>query len=85
MRWQEISARYNNDEWLLVEALAARTENGERIFEDLVVHKPYTDAKVALQEYALTRRKYPKREFYVFQASNPAPSIDDMLTLWTMR
>ena len=84
MLWQEISAQYN-DEWLLVEALAARTENGERIFDNLVVHKPYSDAKLALKAYAETRRKYPKREFYVFQASNPAPTLEDMLALWKMR
>lgn len=81
MSWQEIQEQYPKL-WLLVEALDAKTVNGKRVLNSFMVIKPFQDSKRALKTYAQMRRRQPGREFYVFHADNPAPSMDDMFDLW---
>ena len=84
MTWHEIQEQYPSL-WLIVEALDAKTVDGERIWGSFNVIKPFQDSKRALSTYAQMRRKQPRREFHVFHADNPAPSVDDMFDLWLKR
>jgi hypothetical protein len=64
MQWQEIQDRYPH-QWLLTEALAARSERGERILEDLAVLETYPDGVAAMNGYRVLHRRAPQRELYV--------------------
>ena len=65
MQWQEIREHYP-DQWLLIEAIKARSEKGRRILEDLAVVDVFEDSTVALKSYARLHREAPQRELYVF-------------------
>ncbi len=65
MQWQEIRSHYP-DQWLLVEALQAHSENGKRILEQLAVVDPFEDSVAAMKGYTRLHRYEPQRELYVF-------------------
>jgi len=64
MQWQEIRNRYPR-QWLLVEAIQARSESGKRILEQLAVVNIFSDAQAAMKNYTQLHRQSPEREFYV--------------------
>jgi hypothetical protein len=64
MRWHEIREHYPH-RWLLVEAIAARSEAGERKLEDLTVVDAFPDARTAMGGYLDRHRRSPERELYV--------------------
>ncbi len=64
MTWEEIR-RHFPQQWLLIEALKARTENGLRILEDIAVIKIFDDSTPALKEYAKLHHESPRREMFV--------------------
>ncbi len=65
MQWHEIRRHYP-DQWLLVEAIKARSENGKRILEQLAVVDTFADSVAAMKGYTRLRRNAPQRELYVF-------------------
>jgi hypothetical protein len=65
MQWQEIRTHYPR-QWLLVEALEARSEAGNRVLERLAVLDTFPDSASAMQSYARSHREAPERELYVF-------------------
>ena len=65
MQWQEIR-RHFSDQWLLVEAIEAHTEDDQRILDDLAVVDAFEDSNAAMKSYAKLHRKAPQRELYVF-------------------
>ncbi len=64
MQWSEIRRHYPN-EWLLVEAIEARSDNGQRILEDIAVVASFPDSVVAMKRYTSLHREAPQRELYV--------------------
>jgi hypothetical protein len=68
MEWQEIRAHYPH-QWLLVEALKARSEDNKRVLERLAVLGSYPDSPVAMKAYTELHREAPTRELYVFHTS----------------
>lgn len=76
MQWQEIRKHYPG-QWLLVEALAARSEAGKRIVDELAVVNSYRDSQTAMQEYAQLHRQAPARELYVLHTDRPVLDIDE--------
>lgn len=64
MLWQEIRDQYPH-RWLLVEAVAARSEDGERKLDDLAVVDTFPDAHAAMGSYLARHRRSPERELYV--------------------
>lgn len=68
MRWQEIR-NHHPRQWLLVEAIEARSESGKRILEQLAVVHAFPDSASAMQAYARLHRQAPERELYVFHTS----------------
>ena len=75
MQWQEIRDHYPN-QWLLVEALAAHTDAGKRVLDQLAVIDTFPDSTSALERYRELHRDAPDREFYVFHTSREALDID---------
>lgn len=64
MQWQEIRERYPH-QWLLVEAIDARSSEGQRILEDLAVLETFPDGMSAMNGYRELHRRDPHRELYV--------------------
>jgi hypothetical protein len=68
MKWQEIRT-YFPQQWLLVEAIQARTESDKRILEQLAVIGVFDDSAAAESSYRQLHRQAPERELYVFHTS----------------
>jgi hypothetical protein len=64
MKWTEIRSHYPN-RWLLVEAIEAHSEEGQRILEELAVVDSFPDSVIAMQRYTQLHREAPERELYV--------------------
>ncbi len=64
MKWEEIRNHYPH-QWLLVEAIRARSESGKRILEQLAVVSTFSDSKQAMDGYIHLHRLSPTRELYV--------------------
>ena len=65
MKWPDIRDHYPN-QWLLLEAIQARSESGKRILEDLAVLEMFPDSVAAMKGYQVLHRKAPERELFVF-------------------
>lgn len=68
MQWAEIRQIYP-EQWLVVEALVARTEDGQRQLDELAVLKSCIDGGEAMQQYRQLHQQYPEREFYFLHTS----------------
>ena len=68
MRWEEIRRHYP-EQWLLLEAIAAHSENNQRIIEQLAVIATYADSQSAMRGYAQMHHRDPQRELYVLHTS----------------
>ena len=68
MRWEDIRRHYPQ-QWLLVEAIMARTEADRRVLEDLAVISAYSDSATAMKAYVRLHHDAPQRELYVFHTS----------------
>ena len=64
MQWTEIRRHYPQ-QWLLVEAIKAHSEAGQRILEELSVVDTFPDSVMAMQRYTQLHREAPDREMYV--------------------
>ncbi len=63
MQWREIQEKYP-DQWLIIEALTAHTEDTQRRLDQIAVIDTCEDGSAALQAYRELHRQYPQREFY---------------------
>ena len=68
MKWSEIRARYP-EQWLLVEALSACSQEDKRVLDNLVVVDSFADSGAALRQYSRLHYETPNRELYVFHTS----------------
>ncbi len=64
MKWQEIRRHYPH-QWLMVEAIKARSEAGKRILDDLTIVNAFPDSRTAMKGYIQLHRQSPERELYV--------------------
>jgi hypothetical protein len=76
MRWKEIRNHYPH-QWLLVEAIKARSESGKRIVEQLTVVNTFPDARAAMKGYTQLHRQTPEREFYVLHTDRETLDITE--------
>jgi hypothetical protein len=76
MVWQEIRKHYPQ-QWLLVEAIKARSEANKRILEQLAVLGMFPDSVSAMKSYAQLHREAPERELYVFHTSRETLDITE--------
>lgn len=80
MKWDEIR-QHHPEQWLLVEALKAHTEGGQRELERLAVLGSYDDSSAALRAYAEHHRSSPDRELYVFHTSRETVRVGERVRL----
>jgi hypothetical protein len=69
MNWQTIREHYPQ-QWLLIEAIKARSEGGKRILEQLSVIHACSDSISAMTEYKKLKKDAPAREMFVLHTSN---------------
>ncbi len=85
MLWEEIRQHFP-DQWLLLEALKAHSEQNKRIVERLAVLGMYPDSVTAMKAYAELHREAPMRELYVFHTAREKLDITEVYRVgvrWT--
>lgn len=80
MQWQEIRNHYPH-QWLLVEAIKAHSEAGQRILEQISVVSTYPDSVMAMQGYTQLHREAPERELYVLHTDRESLDITERMWL----
>jgi hypothetical protein len=80
MKWEEVRQAYQ-DEWIVFEALKARSEDNKRIVDDLAVIDRYKDSMDALRRYTALHKENPGREYYFFHTS--CENLDIREKKWT--
>jgi len=76
MEWQVIREHYPQ-QWLLLEAIKARSQANKRILEQLAVIGAFPDSGSAMHEYAQLHREAPEREMYVFHTSRASLDVTE--------
>jgi hypothetical protein len=80
MRWPEVRAAHP-DQWLVIEALDAHSENDHRIFDRIAVIDVCQDGRATMKRYGELRRQYPHREFCFVHTSVVDLAIEERLWL----
>lgn len=70
MRWEEVQERFP-EEWVVMEATKAHSNEGHRYIEEVIVIDTYDDSTGALQRYSELHRENPQREYCFFHTSRP--------------
>lgn len=76
MIWSEVRAAYP-DQWLVVEALAAHSEGGRRVFDRIAVVEVCDDGRATMKRYGQLRAQHPQRELGFAHTSNDALEIEE--------
>ena len=78
MQWNEIRAAHP-DQWVVIEALEARSENDRRIFDDVSVVEICTDGRAAMKRYAELHHDHPDREYCFVHTSKEELEFEERL------
>lgn len=84
MRWPDVRNAYPN-RWLVIEALEAHSNEGQRILDRIAVIETCTDGTAALRFYSQLHREYPQREFYFVHTSRETLEILESRSVSTWR
>ena len=77
MEWADVRKKYKN-EWVIIEAINARTQDDNRIIEQLTVVDTFnTDNNGALRKYVELHENHPERELYVVHTSREQLNIKE--------
>ena len=77
MKWEDVKKTYIN-QWVLIEAVEAHSENEERILDDIsVIDVTGSDSKKALERYKELHRENNDRELYVVHTSREKLDIKE--------
>lgn len=64
MKWSKVRRDYPS-EWLLIEAIDARSEGDRRVLDDIAVVATFADSVAAMKRYQRLHHEAPQRELYV--------------------
>ncbi len=78
MDWSEIQAAYP-DQWLILEALEAHSEEGLRVLDRVAVISTCADGENAVETYRKMHLEFPEREFYFIHTSRETLKIEERL------
>jgi len=76
MRWPDVRTAYP-DQWLVIEALQAHTEDNRRILDQIAVVEMCPDSVTAMQTYRRLHQQYPERELYFVHTSRTSLDIEE--------
>ncbi|QQK80740.1 hypothetical protein HUG20_13115 [Salicibibacter cibi] len=75
MKWEDVRQAFP-EQWVLIEAVRAHTdEKSERILDEIVPLKKFTNSPEAMKAYQEIHREDPKRELYVLHTRRKEPNI----------
>ncbi len=80
MRWSEVCAAHP-DQWVVIEALDAHSENDHRVVDRMAVIEVCTDGRATMKRYGELRRQHPDREFCFAHTSMIDLKIEERLWL----
>ncbi len=78
MEWPEIQAAYP-DQWLILEALEAHSDEGLRVLDRVAVVTTCPDGESAVETYRRLHEEFPEREFYFIHTSRETLKIEERL------
>ena len=67
MVWAEVRKAYP-DQWLIIEAIDAHTEDDRRLLDRVAVVETCPDGTAVMQAYERLHHEYPARDFYFVHA-----------------
>jgi hypothetical protein len=76
MNWQKIREHYPQ-QWILIEAIKARSEGGKRILEQISVINAFKDSLSAMNDYRKLKKEAPEREMFVLHTDRREPDISE--------
>ena len=75
MTWENIRKTYR-EQWVLIEAINAKTEGDKRIVENMDVIGSFADdGDRAFQKYIELHKVHKEREYYIYHTSNDVLNI----------
>ena len=75
MEWEDVRRAFPN-QWILIEAIHAHTdERNERILEEIVPLKKFSNSSEAMRAYQEIHREEPNRELYVIHTNRKDTNI----------
>lgn len=80
MTWQDIRRHFPN-EWLLIEAIKADSQDGKRILKSMLVVDTFTDGTSAWKAYSQAHKSNPQRELYPVHTSKEQLEIKEHVWL----
>jgi hypothetical protein len=78
MNWNNVREKYPNA-WVLIEAIEAESQSGERIVHRMSVLNYFDSSIEANQEYIILHKKYPEKEMYVYHTQNEKLQIKERI------
>jgi hypothetical protein len=84
MQWAQVRQNYAN-QWLVIEALTAHTENNQHWIDQLAVIETCPDGHAAMARYRQLRQRYPAREFCFVHTSRERLDFDERQWLGVRR
>ncbi|MFZ5967411.1 MAG: hypothetical protein ACOYVK_09595 [Bacillota bacterium] len=77
MRWEDVKKTYPS-QWVIIEAIEAKTEGNKRIVDQITVVDVFNDDNNgALSKYVELHKIHPERELYVVHTSRPELDIKE--------
>ncbi len=80
MKWSDVRQSYPG-QWLLVEAIAAHSEDGRRVVEDMAVIAAFEDSTEAWQRYTHLHQEAAGREYYILHTDREQVDITERVWL----
>ena len=75
MTWESVRKTFP-EQWVLIEAINAKTEGDKRIVEDMDVIGSFADdGDGAFQKYIELHKVHKEREYYIYHTSNNVLNI----------
>ena len=80
MRWPDVRAAHP-DQWLVIEALDAHSEDDQRVYDRIAVIDQCVDGRATMKRHAELWRQHPDREFCFVHTSQVELKIEERLWL----
>ncbi|MED4229320.1 hypothetical protein [Neobacillus cucumis] len=76
MKWEQVREQFP-EQWVLVEAIAAYSENSIRHLEELSVISNFPDSTIAWKAYKKLHLADPSREYYIFHTDHETIEVKE--------
>lgn len=76
MKWKQIREQFP-EQWVLVEAISAYSENSIRHLEELSVISNFPESTFAWKEYKKLHLADPSREYYIFHTDHETIEVKE--------